>query len=84
MQVAAADDVELFSLAGNVSGGGKVAIGASASVLITDNTVEARIDGSATARGKRGSIAVPTGKKDAAGTGAHRVHHRRGGHRQLA
>ena len=68
VQVAAADDVELFSLAGNVSGGGKVAIGASASVLITDNTVEARIDGSATARGKRGSIAVPTGKKDAAGT----------------
>ena len=68
LHVGAADDVDLFSLAGNVSGGGKVAIGASASVLITDNTVEARIDGSATGRGKRGEMAVPTGRKDGDGT----------------
>ncbi|MCK9258828.1 MAG: leukotoxin LktA family filamentous adhesin [Azoarcus sp.] len=68
IHVGASDDVDLFSLAGNVSGGGKVAIGASASVLITDNTVEARIDGSATARGKRGAINIPTGDKNSAGT----------------
>jgi filamentous hemagglutinin family protein len=67
VHIAAADDVDLFSLAGNVAGGGKVAIGASASVLITDNTVEARIDGSATGRGNRGSLAVPTGEKDGSG-----------------
>lgn len=67
VHVGASDDVELFSLAGNVSGGGKVGIGASASVLITDNTVEARLDGSATGRGKRGAIDLPTGAKDSAG-----------------
>ncbi len=67
IHVGASDDVDLFSLAGNVAGGGKVGIGASASVLITDNTVEARIDGSATARGKRGTINVPTGNKNSAG-----------------
>ncbi|TVT46933.1 MAG: leukotoxin LktA family filamentous adhesin [Denitromonas halophila] len=68
VHVAAADDVDLFSLAGNVAGGGKAGIGASASVLITNNTVEARIDGSATGRGKRGAIDVPTGDKNSAGT----------------
>ncbi|WP_186301646.1 leukotoxin LktA family filamentous adhesin [Denitromonas halophila] len=67
IHVGAADDVDLFSLAGNVAGGGKAGIGASASVLITDNTVEARIDGSATGRGKRAAIDVPTGDKNSAG-----------------
>jgi filamentous hemagglutinin family protein len=67
VQVAAADDVDLFSLAGNVSGGGRAAIGLSNSTLVTDNTVEARIDGTATARGKRGSMDVATGTKDAGG-----------------
>ncbi|MCB1953017.1 MAG: leukotoxin LktA family filamentous adhesin, partial [Rhodocyclaceae bacterium] len=68
VHVGASDDVDLFSLAGNVAGGGKAGIGASASVLITDNTVEARIDGSATGRGKRAAIDVPTGEKNSAGT----------------
>ncbi|MCB1963628.1 MAG: leukotoxin LktA family filamentous adhesin [Rhodocyclaceae bacterium] len=67
VHIGAADDVDLFSLAGNVAGGGKVAIGASASVLITNNTVEARLDGSATGRGNRGAMTVPTGKKDGGG-----------------
>ena len=67
IHVGAADDVDLFSLAGNVSGGGKVAIGASASVLITNNTVEARIDGNATGRGKRATLNVPTGNKNSTG-----------------
>ncbi len=67
VQVAAADDVDLFSLAGNVAGGGKAAVGVSNSTLITDNTVEARIDGTASGRGKRGTMDVPIGTKDAGG-----------------
>ena len=67
VQVAARDDVDVFSLAGNVSVGGKVGIGASASLLITDSTVSARLDGSATARGNRAAMSVATGRKDGAG-----------------
>lgn len=67
VQVAAADDVDVFSLAGNVAVGGKVGIGASASLLITDNTVSARVDGSATGLGNRGAMNVATGRKDSNG-----------------
>src|SRR5690606_13200144 len=67
--VTADDDVRIFSLAGNVAAGGKAAIGVSNSTLITDNTVEAGIDGNAdvAAAGNQAADEVYDGRKDGDG-----------------
>ncbi len=69
VMVSAADDVDVFSLAGNVAGAGTAAIGVANSTLITDNDVVAGVGAGAsvTARGKLASDDVFTGAKDGSG-----------------
>ena len=67
--VSASDDVDIFSLGGNVAGAGAAAIAVANSTLITDNRVEATLGAGAdvNARGKHAAGKIYTGEKDGSG-----------------
>ncbi|WP_158589118.1 leukotoxin LktA family filamentous adhesin [Alginatibacterium sediminis] len=65
--VLAKDQVEVFSLAGNVALAGKAAIGVSNSTLITNNRVEAQLAGDVQANANQAATDVYTGKFDSNG-----------------
>ncbi|UTG93830.1 leukotoxin LktA family filamentous adhesin [Geobacter sulfurreducens] len=67
--VTASDDVDIFSLAGNVAGAGSAAIAVANSTLVTHNLVEATLGAGATvsARGNGTAGRIYTGDKDASG-----------------
>jgi hypothetical protein len=66
--VAASDQAEIFSIAGNVSGAGTASVGVANSTTITDNSVMAYIgDADVTALGNAGTVTVFTGHSDSSG-----------------
>jgi filamentous hemagglutinin family protein len=69
ISLSANDEADILSIAGNLAVGKEAGFGVSASVTVTDNTVEAYIGNGSTvtAKGLGDSIAVYTGEKDSEG-----------------